>query len=222
MHKRERRRLMIGVFDYTVLLTYLSTVSAVAGILLAATGHEMPAVIILVACGIIDLLDGPVARTKKNRTDDEKNFGIQIDSLNDLISFGVLPAVIGYMNHPGITPEKIVFILFPLCGLIRLAWYNVQEIRRQQETDERRKYFTGVPITTSSIVVPILFVAFRDFLPDLPFYIILTVCYAVLGFLYISRIRIRKPQKTGFIILLCVGVAAIIYLAIRLILKHLI
>ncbi|MBR6404968.1 MAG: hypothetical protein IKS18_02070, partial [Lachnospiraceae bacterium] len=121
-----------------------------------------------------------------------------------------------------ITPEKLVYLLFPLCGLIRLAWYNVQEIRRQQETDERRKYFTGVPITTSSIVVPILFVLFRDILPDLAFYIVLTVCYAILGFLYISRLRIRKPQKTGFIILLCLGIAAIVYFVLKLVFKHLV
>ena len=68
------------------------------------------------------------------------------------------PAFIGFMLRPGFSPEKIVFGLFPLCGLIRLAWFNVQEANRQKETDERRKYYQGVPITTSLVVCLTLFV----------------------------------------------------------------
>ncbi len=206
---------MIGVYDYTVILTYLSTVSAMAGIFLAVSGHETAAVILLVVCGMIDLLDGPVARTKKNRTDDEKRFGIQIDSLNDLISFGVLPAVIGFMMRPGFTPEKIIFLLFPLPGLIRLAWFNVQEENRQKETEEKRKYYTGVPITVSSIVMPTCFILFKPLLPDMAYYIFMLVVYAVLGFLYISKVRIRKPHKKGLIILLALGVLALAAIIVR-------
>ena len=209
---------MIGVYDYTVILTYLSTLCAMAGIFLSASGRETAAVILLVVCGMIDLLDGPVARTKKNRREDEKSFGIQIDSLNDLISFGVLPAVIGYMVRPGFTLEKIIFLLFPLCGLIRLAWFNVQEANRQKETEEKRKFYTGVPITTSSIVVPAVVILLRPLLPELWYYILTLVVYAVLGFLFVSKVKIRKPQKTGMIIFLAIGVAAVVLLVVRLVL----
>ena len=209
---------MIGVYDYTVILTYLSTLCAMAGIFLSASGRETAAVILLVVCGMIDLLDGPVARTKKNRREDEKSFGIQIDSLNDLISFGVLPAVIGYMVRPGFTPEKIIFLLFPLCGLIRLAWFNVQEANRQKETEEKRKFYTGVPITTSSIVVPAVVILLRPLLPELWYYILTLVVYAVRGFLFVSKVKIRKPQKTGMIIFLAIGVAAVVLLVVRLVL----
>jgi len=212
---------MIGVYDYTVILTYASTLLAAAGLCFAAVGNRTAAVLLLVICGIIDLLDGPVARTKKNRTQDEKSFGIQIDSLNDLVSFGVLPAFIGFMLRPGFSPEKIVFGLFPLCGLIRLAWFNVQEANRQKETDERRKYYQGVPITTSAIVIPVVEIFFRPFLPDLWYYIFTVAVYAVLGFLFISKAKIRKPHKTGLIILLVIGVSALVILTWRLVMETL-
>lgn len=211
---------MIGVYDYTVILTYLSTILAMAGMFLAFSGKETAAVLLLVACGMIDLVDGPVARTKKNRKEDEKSFGIQIDSLNDLISFGVLPAVIGFMVRPGLSPEKIVFLLFPLCGLVRLAWFNVQEANRQKETDEKRKYYTGVPITTSSIVIPTYFILFRNLLPETVYYILFVVVFAVLGFLFVSKLRIPKPQKRGLIILLAIGGGAVIFLVVRMIVMH--
>ena len=211
---------MIGVYDYTVILTYLSTILAMAGMFLAVSGNETAAVLLLVACGMIDLVDGPVARTKKNRKADEKSFGIQIDSLNDLISFGVLPAVIGFMVRPGLSPEKIVFLLFPLCGLVRLAWFNVQEANRQKETDEKRKYYTGVPITTSSIVIPTYFILFRNLLPETVYYILFVVVFAVLGFLFVSKLRIPKPQKRGLIILLAIGGGAVIFLVVRMIVMH--
>ena len=88
---------MLGFYDYTVLLTYLSLVSAGTGIVvsLSGGGHPFIGVFLLLFCGLCDAFDGKVARTKKNRTDMERRYGIQIDSLSDLVAFGVLPACIG-------------------------------------------------------------------------------------------------------------------------------
>ena len=207
---------MIGVWDYTVILTYLSMLAGVLGMFMATTGHATLAVLLLMICGLLDLFDGPVARTKKNRTAEQKTFGIQIDSLNDLICFGVLPAMIGFSIRPEISPEKLVFLLFPLAGLVRLAWFNVQEQIRQQETEELRKYYTGVPITFSSVIVPGVYMIFRPILPELAFYILLVCVMAVLGVLYISRIKIPKPHKTGLIIFSLIGLAGFVYLIVLL------
>ncbi|MFR6664827.1 MAG: CDP-alcohol phosphatidyltransferase family protein [Thomasclavelia spiroformis] len=87
---------MIGYYSYTVILTYLSLVFAMAGIHLSFNGMYQWAFICLIMCGICDAFDGMVARSKKNRTDEEKRFGIQIDSLCDLVAFGVFPAILGY------------------------------------------------------------------------------------------------------------------------------
>ena len=87
---------LIGVYDYTVILTYLSMVSAMIGIVQASKGRFGAAILCILACGICDAFDGMVARSKKNRTEDEKSFGIQLDSLCDVVSFGVAPAFLCY------------------------------------------------------------------------------------------------------------------------------
>ena len=88
---------MIGFYDYTVILTYFSLLSATSGIVVALSGggHPYYGCLFLLFCGLCDAFDGKVARTKKGRTKMEKDFGIQIDSLSDLVAFGVLPACIG-------------------------------------------------------------------------------------------------------------------------------
>ena len=80
---------MIGFYDYTVVLTYISFTSSIIGIFCAVTGHPKWAVFCLALSGLCDMFDGKIARTKKNRTEDEKQFGIQIDSLCDVVCFGV-------------------------------------------------------------------------------------------------------------------------------------
>ena len=72
---------MLGIWDYTVVLTYCSLLSAVTGILVSLDGHGHPyiGVMFLLLCGLCDTFDGRVARSKKNRTKKEKDFGVQID-----------------------------------------------------------------------------------------------------------------------------------------------
>ena len=83
---------MIGFYDYTVLLTYMGFISGMTGIVLAINGQIFPAIICLMFSGLCDMFDGRVARTKKRRTTEERHFGIQLDSLSDLVCFGVLPS----------------------------------------------------------------------------------------------------------------------------------
>lgn len=77
---------MIGFYDYTVVVTYISLISSIMGMFFAIDGKLPLAVFCLAFSGLCDMFDGKIARTKKNRTDDEKAFGIQIDSLCDILS----------------------------------------------------------------------------------------------------------------------------------------
>ena len=93
--KRTRRKvggenMFLGIYDYTVILTYISLGISVFGITRALEGDFKVAIFCLALSGLCDMFDGKIARTKKNRTDDEKNFGIQIDSLSwrDYVSGG--------------------------------------------------------------------------------------------------------------------------------------
>lgn len=88
---------MIGYYNYRiVILTYMSLLSALLGTHYAFQHNYVIALFCLMLCGFFDSFDGIVARTKTDRTSEEKKFGIQIDSLVDLVSFGVFPALIAY------------------------------------------------------------------------------------------------------------------------------
>ena len=86
---------MIGFYNYTVVLTYIGLASAVFGMTQVFGGNYRAALLCLIVCGTCDMFDGKIARAKKDRTKQEKVFGIQIDSLCDLICFGMFPATLG-------------------------------------------------------------------------------------------------------------------------------
>ena len=201
---------MIGFYDYTVIATYLATVLGVTGIFQAVDGKLTAAVVCLLAAGLLDTVDGKIARTKKDRTDSQKRFGIQIDSLNDVICFGVLPAVIAYCAYvQKVSPAVPVWYtatlcFFALCGLIRLAYFNVLEEERQETESGARKYYLGLPITASTLVFPLLCVL-TGALGHLP--LIMSLGLLITGVLYITPLHVRKPNTAAIIILACVGVA---------------
>lgn len=108
------------------------------GIMLAIKDMYVGSLICLMLAGVCDMFDGTIASTKKDRTRDERTFGIQIDSLSDIICFGVLPAVWVFCVTPKISIAFTAIFVFILCGLIRLAYFNVDEPtgrQRQQSAD---------------------------------------------------------------------------------------
>ena len=195
---------MLGFYDYTVILTYLSVVSSVVGLFLATKEMFLGAVICLLLSGLCDMFDGMVARTKKNRTEMEKKNGIQLDSLADVVCFGVLPAAIGFSIGADKVWQIIILVLFALCGLIRLAYFNVTEETRQQQTETKRKSYEGVPITSSALTVPLLF-CFRKLI-GAAFPIAYTVLLLVNGAAFVTPVKVKKPGKKGVIIMLALGV----------------
>lgn len=148
---------MIGYYNYTVILTYLSLISALFGTHLAFRGEPVGALICLLLCGAFDSFDGMVARTKKGRTEEEKKFGIQIDSLVDMFSFGIFPAIIGYTMGLNGWLWFAIFALYAICAVSRLGYFNVAEEMRQKETTEKRKYYQGLPVTSSSLIFPAVY-----------------------------------------------------------------
>jgi CDP-diacylglycerol--serine O-phosphatidyltransferase len=148
---------LIGFYNYTVILTYMSLVSSVLGMRFAFLGRMGLAIVCLAVSGVCDLFDGAVARTKRNRTEDEKNFGIQLDSLCDVVCFGVLPAVILYCGGMQAVWEVAILILYVLCAVIRLAFFNVLEIKRQKSEGGCTKEYRGLPVTAASMIFPFFY-----------------------------------------------------------------
>ncbi len=195
-HKRgigENMIRFIGVYDYTVILTYLSLLSAVFGMTQAIHGDYKTAIFCLAFSGICDAFDGRVARTKKNRTEDEKAFGIQLDSLCDVICFGAFPAMLCYLLGVRGTIGLAIVFFYCMCGVCRLAFFNVLEGKRQQTEGGGNKVYHGLPITSISFILPLTF-WLQFIMPDNVFVIVLHVLLLVVGFLFILDFPLKKPS----------------------------
>lgn len=207
---------MIGYYNYTVILTYMSLVSSVIGMFLAVGfGGNQPhpdfAIICLMVSGLCDMFDGKIARTKKDRTENEKKFGIQIDSLCDAICFGVLPAVIGYSIGMTDWCDLPVLILFPLCAVIRLAYFNVAEEDRQKKTSENRKVYEGLPVTSVALIFPLIYSFHKDigaeWFPNVYGGIMIVIAIA-----FITRFKVKKPGMKAMLCFVGVGVIELIWM----------
>lgn len=206
---------MIGFYNYTVILTYLSLLSGVGGIWLTIDGHPLGAMLCLLFCGLCDMFDGQVARTKKNRTAAEQKFGIQLDSLCDVVCFGVFPAVSVIHVCQNAWYAYAIGGLYVLAGVIRLAYFNVMEEERQSSGDRSHLIYSGLPITCAAMIFPVCF-CFSGMAEQRPgiFRALLCLVTALTGFLFIAPIRVRKPRFRELMVILAVGllVAAVITL----------
>jgi CDP-diacylglycerol--serine O-phosphatidyltransferase len=226
---------MIGVYDYTVILTYLSLLAGCTGTIIAMSGmgHPYIGMFLLLVCGLCDGFDGRVARMKKDRTPLEKKFGVQIDSFSDLIAFGVLPVAIGMsmlrrnvrlsdlhelpmgwldeatkMAHSDLYRAALIIIglLYILAAMIRLAYFNATEEEREQEIRENGvAYFTGLPVTTAALVFPM--VLLMHYIPRFDLSVPYFVVMLAMAILFLGRFKIRKPGRKGVWIMVAIGFA---------------
>jgi CDP-diacylglycerol--serine O-phosphatidyltransferase len=141
-----------------------------------------------------DVLDGRIARWRHRASP----MGRELDSLADLISFGVAPAVIAYAIGLRTTVDQIVLISFVLCGLSRLARYNVTADALAGPQGSVR-YFEGTPIPTSVLPLALLVLAYHraQLLPveirGIPFHLTVLL-FALSGSLMISKtLKVPKP-----------------------------
>ena len=148
-----KEKLFNGFYNYTVVLTYLNMLCGFMGVISLFYKNFWLATLFLILAGLFDMLDGAVASTRK-RTDAEKRFGIQIDSLSDLICFGLFPALFTIVICDFNAVAIICGAAFCLCALMRLAYFNVCEEERQQTEGGRRKYYFGLPVTASPAYSP--------------------------------------------------------------------
>lgn len=201
---------MIGFYNYTVILTYLSLASSVIGMACAICGMLKWAVCCLAISGLFDAFDGRVARTKKDRTEDEKSFGIQIDSLCDMVCFGVFPVIICWNAGMNTALSFVILLFYCLAGLIRLAYYNVMEINGKQFVKDGKKYYTGLPITSVAVVLPIIFLISPLF--ENYFIYVMTLFMLLMGILFISNFKLKKPDTKHLMILIIIVAVIIVYL----------
>ena len=203
----------IGVYDYTVILTYISLISSIFGMTQAIHGDYKMAIFCLAFSGACDAFDGRIARTKKNRTEDEKNFGIQLDSLCDVICFGVFPAMICYLLGVRGTIGLPIVFFYCLCAVIRLAFFNVLEGNRQKTEGGCNKTYRGLPVTSISCILPMAF-WLQFLMSDMAFLVLLHILLALVGFLFILDFPLKKPGLKQILAMIAVmGVTVAIIFA---------
>ena len=147
----------------------------IISMLLAIDGQFGLSAGLLLLAVVFDVLDGKIAGLLH-----QKNlFGKQIDSMSDLVSFGVAPALLYYsLSSPGIL-ETAVALFFVSCGMLRLARYNISE----------GAGFEGVPITVNGVLFPLLFLLFTVFPNSINYWAWILM---IQGFLMISTLKISR------------------------------
>lgn len=150
---------------------------------------------------VFDVLDGYVARLSRTR---QSVLGADLDSLADVISFGVAPAVLGYTLGLRGGWDIVCLVYFVVCGVSRLARFNATASALTDTSTGKVKYFEGTPIPTSILIVGLLAVALSGghVQQDLWFGVWrigpaslhpLVLIYVASGSAMISTIRVPKP-----------------------------
>ena len=191
----------LSILRYTIpnSFTAMSLLLGVASIITTQLGDLELAAWIIVWCGLLDVMDGVSARLLKATS----SFGAEFDSMADLVSFGVAPAVLvlnAGLQIGGVEYDSgqfwilmVAVAVFVLAGAMRLARFNLTS----EETTNG--WFAGVPITaaggglTSSFVLVLIY--HEEIAASLPLHLYFPVLMFVLALLMISRIRFPKATR---------------------------
>ena len=199
---------IVGFWNPSVILTYIGMSFAILGMFLAVNDMINFSFICLVLCGICDLFDGMVAR-KFKRNEDEKAFGIELDSLVDVLSFIAFPVTI-FMSIGFNSPlHLIIYILYSIAGIARLGYFNVVTA----DGDGPVKYYLGLPITYAALVFSLMYLTVNIFRSDV-FMIVYTLSMVVVTVLEVLKIKIVKPKGLAYLFF---GILAIAVIALYII-----
>lgn len=159
------------------LFTIANLVFGIMSIIYTMSGQYVLSGVMIILCMIMDVLDGKIAR----KLDASSNFGKELDSLADVVSFGVAPAILVYaqvllVNYNWLGLVSIIW--FAVAGTLRLARFNVQTTSG---------YYQGVPITAAGSLMALL-----NMIPDKIHPLVFLLGTVILGFLMISKIRVPK------------------------------
>ncbi|MBQ7274745.1 MAG: CDP-alcohol phosphatidyltransferase family protein [Clostridiales bacterium] len=202
--------MIVGKWNKSVILTYAGLLLAVLGIFLAFTAEKITySFCCLMVAGICDLFDGMVARRCK-RTEEEKMFGIELDSLVDVVSFIALPVCIFIALGFTSVWHLIIYLVYALFGVARLAYFNIATA----DSEKAVKYYIGLPVTYTALIFPLLYLLSAVF-TDAVFVPVFTCGIVVVSVLEIVKIKVPKPKGIwyGIFGIMAIGML-VIYLAV--------
>lgn len=200
---------MIGKWNKSVILTYIGLALGVLGISLILLDVEIKySLICLMFAGICDLFDGTVARRCK-RTKDEKAFGIELDSLVDVLNFIAFPLVLIISINKNIYFLPI-YIMYAIFAVARLAHFNITSPKNNKPVP----HYEGLPVTYAALIFPVVFILYYLIKENI-FITLINIIMAVVGILFILKVKVPKPKLVSSIILLLVSlVMTVVYVLI--------
>ena len=183
--------MFIGKWNRSVIITYIGLGFAILGMYFAIIEDKaVYALICLVIAGICDMFDGKVARRCK-RNEEEIAFGIELDSLVDVVCFVVLPIII-YLSLGFTAWYNIVsYIFLAICGIARLGYFNVCTATKDGKAV---KYYEGLPITCAAITFPVLFL-FHYVMSEQVFFVFFTIVAYLEAFFNVFKFKLKKSTK---------------------------
>ena len=203
---------MLGFWNKSVYITYLGAFSAMCGLLIAISkGNIDYAFVGMLVAAVCDMFDGKVARHIKNRKEIEKDFGVQIDSLADIVCFITIPAITLYCFGLNEIYQIIILAFYVVCGIIRLAYFNVA----MSDKNKAIEYYQGLPVPVSVFIFGLVWLLWKIFNINInTLCIIYTVLVPIVGLLHISKIKIKKYTGNWFYITISILVLVLIILGL--------
>lgn len=181
--------MFIGKWNKSVIMTYVGMFFSIMGIFFCFKEKILYALSCLIVSGICDLFDGTIARRCK-RNDEEKQFGIELDSLVDVVSFIVFPIIIYYAM--GFNKWYFIpfYFIYAVCGVARLAYFNIS--LEEENKDIAIKYYSGLPVTFVALILPVMYLI-SYLIPEVLHSLYFILIMFLISMMYIVNFKLKKP-----------------------------
>lgn len=199
--------MFIGRYNKSLIITYIGVAFAILGMYFAFSLEQKYSMICLILAGICDLFDGKVARMCK-RTKDDILFGIQLDSLADIINFVAFPIVFGYALGLNEWYHVLGYVLLAMAGIQRLSHFNV--LVSSKKDDVPVKFYNGLPVTSTSVTFPFIWLL-SNWMTSSVYHIIYIILVYLTAFLFVANIKVPKLKGKAYPIL---AITAIVFILI--------
>ncbi len=186
--------MVIGTYNKTVLITYIGICLSIVGMVVALNGNSQLGLVCFIFAGICDLFDGKFANLFK-RNDYQKDFGVEIDSLGDMINFVAFPIILSYSMGLRAWWQLVVYIIYALAAITRLAHFNVMA---KSGSSAAKTHFQGLPVTYSALLFPTIWLLLQLVLSSY-FSLVYSGLFLVIALLFIVNIKIPKPGKKSYL-----------------------
>lgn len=183
--------MFIGFINLANVITLGGLCSSALAMFCAANHKYCLALTFFLLAGICDMTDGTAARRTKGRTDRTKVYGVQLDSLCDMVSFGVTPCIIAWFLGYNTFFDIIVYMLFLIASATRLAYFNTLTM---EKADLSSKSFVGMPIPFSCFSTAFLMMLLSIGVSSAAMAWAFRLVFLLVAMLYVLRIKIPKPS----------------------------